>query len=106
MLNVQESFLHPESVKCYPLTADLSNLVPIEDVTQAVVEGNPCVLDENLQMLELDTLLLYEPFANLGNTILRAKYSTTSLKISQKNSRIKSLKIYIRRTVRVMMKRM
>ena len=70
-VNVQESFLHPESVKCYPLTADLSNSVPIEDVTQAVVEGNLCVLDENLRILPLDTLLLYEPFANLGKTILR-----------------------------------
>ena len=83
-VDVQESFLHPESVKCYPLTADLSNSVPIEDVTQAVVEGNPCVLDENLQMLELDTLLLYEPFANLGNTILRKVFDNIASQVITK----------------------
>ena len=83
-VDVQESFLHPESVKCYPLTADPSNLVPIEDVTQAVVEGKSCALDENLQMLKLDTLLLYEPFANLGNTVLHKIFDNIASQVITK----------------------
>ena len=69
-VEVQESFLHPESVKCYPPITDLRNLFPIEDVTQAVVEGNACVVHKNLRMEKLDILLHYEPFAKLGKKVL------------------------------------
>ena len=81
-VEVQESYLHPESVKCYPLTEEPGNYVCIKDVAQAVVKCHPCVVNENSQMLELDTLLHYEPFANLGKNVLCELFDITTQDIT------------------------
>ena len=70
-VTVKESFLHPEDAVSYPL--DLANvkIVTLKKVAQAVVEGEPGVLDINNQMVDLkDGLLCYEPYLGFKQSIL------------------------------------
>ena len=64
-VEVEEAFLRPESVTTYPMdVAAPSKAVRIDAVAQSVVEAGVAVVDEAGHMLELNSLLYFEPYAN------------------------------------------
>ena len=77
-VNVEEKLLHPECVVQYPPFATKRNPVSIKEIAQAVIEGNACVLDESRALLALDTLLFFEPYADLGEQILQEFFDTVT----------------------------
>ena len=77
-VNVEEKLLHPECVVQYPPFTTKRNPVSVTEITQAVIEGNVCVLDESRALLELDTLLFFEPYADLGEQILEEFFDTVA----------------------------
>ena len=82
---VEEILLHPECVVQYPPFATKHSPVSIKEIAQAVIEGNACVLDESRALLKLDTLLFFEPYADLGEQILQDFFNTvTSQEITDK----------------------
>ena len=74
-VEVEEKFLHPESITTYPLdVATPSKAVRIDAVAQSVVEAGVAVVDEAGQMLELNSLLYFEPYANHGLEALKSLF--------------------------------
>ena len=69
-----ESFIHPDKLQ-YPLSSpqDLT-LFSLHDVAKLVVATKPCLRysdGRGFKHLELETLLLFEPYADLGEDILK-----------------------------------
>ena len=77
-VQVQEQLLHPECVVQYPPSGTKRNPVSIREIAQTVIESNACVLDESRTLLELDTLLFFEPYADLGEQILQEFFDTVT----------------------------
>ena len=77
-VNVEEKLLHPECVVQYPPFTTKRNPVSITEIAQAVIEGNACVLDESRALLELNTLLFFEPYTDLGEQILQEFFDTVA----------------------------
>ena len=74
-VEVEEKFLHPESVTTYPLdVATPSKAVRIDAVAQSVVEAGVAVVDDSRKMLELNSLLYFEPYANHGLETLESLF--------------------------------
>ena len=74
-VEVEEKFLHPESITIYPFdVATTSKAVRIDTVAQSVVEAGVAVVDEAGKMLELNTLLYFEPYANQGLETLESLF--------------------------------
>ena len=74
-VEVEEKFLHPESITTYPLdVATTSKAVRIDAVAQSVVEAGVAVVDEVGQLLELNSLLYFEPYANHGLETLESLF--------------------------------
>ena len=75
---VHEFMVSPEDSNRYPL--DLSKVVSvtIEDLAQAVEQGESTVLVKDKNTLELECLLQFEPYADLGKEILQELFATTN----------------------------
>ena len=74
-VEVEETFLHPESIITYPLdVATPSKAVRIDAVAQSVVEAGVAVVDEAGEMLELNSLLYFEPYADHGLETLKSLF--------------------------------
>ena len=72
-VSATESFISPYDLQYPPLKPpqDLT-LFTLSDVAKSVVNTNPCVVCTNgRSLLELDKLLLFEPYNNLGENILK-----------------------------------
>ena len=67
---VKESLLLPEDAIKYPLDLARVTVVNITEVAMTIKEGNDHVLKENHQITELEKLIGFEPYANLGEAIL------------------------------------
>ena len=67
---VKESLLLPEDAIKYPLDLAKVTAVNITEVAETIKEGNDHVLNENHQIIELEKLVDFEPYANLGEAIL------------------------------------
>ena len=67
---VKESLLLPEDAVKYPLDLARVTVVNITEVAVTIKEGNDHVLKENHQITELEKLVGFEPYANLGEAIL------------------------------------
>ena len=67
---VKESLLLPEDAMKYPLDLAQVTAVNINDVAETIKQGKEYVLKENHQITELDKLIGFEPYANLGEAIL------------------------------------
>ena len=67
-----ESFLHPVDATSHPLklTADV-RYTSYSEIAIAITEGKSFVLDQFNKVMHLDTLLYFEPYAHLGECILR-----------------------------------
>ena len=68
---VKESLLLPEDAMKYPLDLSQVTAVSITEVAETIKEGKEYVLIENHQTTELEKLLGFEPYANLGEAILK-----------------------------------
>ena len=76
-VEVEEAFLRPESITTYPMdVATPSKAVRIDAVAQSVVEAGVAVVDETGQMLELNSLLYFEPYANHGIETLESLFKS------------------------------
>ena len=74
-VEVEEKFLHPESITTYPLDIySPSRAVRIDAVAQSVVEAGVAVVDEAGQMMKLNSLLYFEPYANHGLETLESLF--------------------------------
>ena len=69
-VTVKESLLLPEDAMKYPLDLARVTVVNITEVAETIKEGNDHVLKENHQITELEKLVGFEPYANLGEAIL------------------------------------
>ena len=67
-----ESFIDPSELSQYPLkgTSELT-LFPLSAVAKSVVAGKSSVVSMSVKSLSLESLLLFEPYADLGEPILR-----------------------------------
>ena len=75
-VNTVESFINPSDTTQYPLkpTSQLS-LYNISDVATAVAKGVPAVVNDSGTSVFLDSLLSFEPYADLGEANLRELFS-------------------------------
>ena len=71
-----ESFINPSDTTQYPLkpTSQLA-LYNISDVATAVAKGVPAVVNDSGTSVFLDSLLSFEPYADLGEANLRELFS-------------------------------
>ena len=69
-VSTSEYFIHPDDIE-YPLkpTPEL-NLFSISQVSKAIAAGDPCVIGKDSQPLHLETLLYFEPYFHLSNTVV------------------------------------
>ena len=71
-VEVKEKFLHPKNIKTYPVdVTEPAKCVSIGAVAKTVAKADEFVIDESRQMLELNSLLYFEPYANLGAEMLQ-----------------------------------
>ena len=71
-----ESFIDPSELSQYPLkgTSELT-LFPLSAVAKSVVAGKSSVVSMSVKSLSLESLLLFEPYADLGEANLRELFS-------------------------------
>ena len=68
----KEFLLHPSQVREYPLKSlAVQDLISIREVSRAVVEGKPGVVGSNNKPVNLNELLLVDPYTNLNAGILQ-----------------------------------
>ena len=74
-----ESFINPSDTTQYPLkpTSQLA-LYNISDVATAVAKGVPAAVNDSGTSVFLDSLLSFEPYADLGEPILRELFQKAS----------------------------
>ena len=75
-----ESFINPSDTTQYPLqpTSQLM-LYDVIEVATAVAKGTPSVVHDSGTPVSLDSLLSFEPYADLGEPILHKLYNNDSL---------------------------
>ena len=69
-VTVKESLLLPEDAMKYPLDLAQVKAVNIKDVAETIKKRKEYVLKENHQIIKLEKLIGFEPYANLGESIL------------------------------------
>ena len=71
-----ESFIDPSKLSQYPLkgTSELT-LFPLSAVAKSVIAGKSSVVSMSVKSLSLESLLLFEPYADLGEANLRELFS-------------------------------
>ena len=72
---VQESLILPENLAHYPLKRGTVKTISIVNVSHSVEEGKPYVHVKTPQIMKLDSLLHFEPYAQLGRNILRKLFN-------------------------------
>ena len=68
---VEESLIHPMAVVNYPVDLAQMKHIHIADIAQTIVDGKKFVVLENREMLRLDELLHFEPYANFEERLLQ-----------------------------------
>lgn len=78
-ISVIESFVLPNSVKCYPINPEQVAAVDIVEVARAVKEEiqSPFVVVED-QLIELQKVLYFESYLGLGETILQQLFDKSN----------------------------
>ena len=70
-ISVTESLVTPTDAVCYPLKPSESSLITAKEVAKALIEQAPCVLNRSGKMILLNNLLSFEPYADVGDHLLR-----------------------------------
>ena len=69
-IKVREFIIDPESI-CFPLQSSYSEcLVSMDDITAAIHEGNRYVFTKSGKYIELNSLLLFDPYSHLCDILL------------------------------------
>ena len=79
-VTVSEYFVGKDSIS-FPLP-DKVVLVPISDIAHSLVKCEPYCYDEEDQLVELNSLLYFDPFSNLGESTLTELFSSPQENIS------------------------
>ena len=77
-VSVCESLIVPEDAAVYPLDPSKVTSVSIMEVAAAVVEGKKFTIDEKNQIIELEKLIHFEPYAYLGAALLQTLFKEES----------------------------
>ena len=77
---VMECFVSNDNI-LFPLCND-SIQVPLLDITQSLIECKPYCFDTQEKLVKLNPLLFFEPFTNLGESILNKLFSCPQENIS------------------------
>ena len=72
---VRESLILPEDATVYPLDPSKVTGVSITEVAATIAEGKKFVVDEKNQTIELEKLIYFEPYAYLGEPLLKKLFS-------------------------------
>ena len=72
---VRESLILPEDAAVYPLDPSKVTGVSITEVAATIAEGKKFVVDEKNQTIELEKLIYFEPYAYLGEPLLKKLFS-------------------------------
>ena len=81
----EEFFLQPSQVRDYPFkTLDRQDLLSIREVSKAVVEGGSSAVDSAGRSVDLNGVLLVEPYAHLNEDILQELFSEETETISDR----------------------
>ena len=84
-VSTKEFLLHPSQVREYLLKSPAEqDLISIEEVSRAVVEGDPGAIGSNNRPIDLKELLLVEPYANLKADILQQLFNGETKVVSDK----------------------
>lgn len=71
---MQESLIHPMAVVNYPVDLTQMKSIHVTDIAQTVIDGKKFVVLENREMLSLDELLHFEPYANFKGGLLQEMF--------------------------------
>ena len=77
---VQEFIINPEDSNHYPLDLSKVTSVSIENIVQAVIQGEKTVSVTDRNTLELECLLQFEPYAQFGKDILQELFTSNNSK--------------------------
>ena len=77
---VQEFIISPEDSNRYPLDLSKVTSVSIENLVQAVIQGEKTVSIKDRNTLELECLLQYEPYAQFSKDILQELFTASDSK--------------------------
>jgi len=69
-ISVSESFIRPTDAVCYPLKPSECSLITATEVAKALIEPARCVLNRSGEMIVLNDLLGFEPYADVGKHLL------------------------------------
>ena len=69
-VSVTESFIPSTEARKYPLNTSDEVLIAAKEVANAILQQAPYAIHESGNKVELHKLLLFEPYANLGNEVL------------------------------------
>ena len=72
---VRESLILPEDAAVYPLDPSKVTGVSITEVAATIAEGKKFIVDEKNQTIELEKLIYFEPYAYLGEPLLKKLFS-------------------------------
>ena len=78
---IHESIISPEDSNSYPLDLSKVTSVSIENVVEAVIEGEKTVSFKDGNALELEHLLQFEPYAQFGKDILQELFTANNSKV-------------------------
>ena len=72
-VDVSEFFLDPSEAQQYPITAPASQLYSIREISSMIIKnigGSICVVSNTGESLPLESVLTFEPYALVGQTII------------------------------------
>ena len=72
---VRETLVSPEDVICYPFNPSSIRAISVCSIAEAVVKSNTMVSIENGTSMELESLIHFEPYAELGEQVLRELFT-------------------------------
>ena len=74
-VSTAESFIHPKHL-CYPLPCIREmNLFSLPIVARAIVQIDPCAVNESGELLSIDELICFEPYSCLGESMLQKLFN-------------------------------
>ena len=77
-VEMSESLIHPKDTVDYPINVTQAKCVSIKDVAQTVKDGKEFIVLENNETLSLKELLHFEPYTNMGESLLREIFENPS----------------------------
>ena len=76
LVSTTDSFIDPQSLQ-YPLKepSQMMTLFGTSDVARTIAEGKQCVLNDHGELVNVEEMLYFEPYANFGEDIIQDLFS-------------------------------